>query len=152
MRRRAAIAALLAVALGACGPPSTDDDPLGSAGKRWDRIRTYVDQLESASGDRRTDPRNVVCNALGEDLRRALERRAGGRGQPDCQFLERIPLLNGSTRLGALEGAKEIKGPGPQRVTARVKAVREGRERSVPVEVTHSNPGNWEITALGDLP
>ena len=141
----AVICAVLALA--ACGP-GEEDDPEGAAARVWDRFRGYVGQLETARGPARDEPRRRVCYRLATPLRTRLAKTAGAEDLPQCPFLERVELLNGSRTLGPLRDVRVPDQPGPLTVRARFRA----DDALEDVEIQEVNPGNWEITRLAGLP
>ena len=155
MKVRAAGAALVAPAAlalllgGACGP-GTEDDPVGAATRTWDRVRGEVSRLRTARGPDRDSRRRVVCYRLSSRVMQELRAEVGGGGLPECRFIERLALLNGTTELGPLRSPVLEGPPGGPAVTGRAAAVRGERREVLTVVVQEVNPGNWEIVRLGD--
>jgi hypothetical protein len=149
---RIAVAVAVAVActlmaLTACGP-GEEDDPKGAATAVWDRFRGNVHRLTTATGRQREEPRRLVCYRLYPRLRQSLAERVGARDQPQCPFLDRVALLNGTRRLGPLQDLRVPDQRGPLTVRARITV----GDRVRDVELQEVNPANWQITRLAGLP
>ena len=155
MKARAAGAALLAPAAlallfaGSCGP-GEEKDPVGAATRHWDGLRRDVDRLRTARGAARDEPRRLVCYRLSSEVRGDLQAQARGGGLPDCPFLDRVALLNGTTQLSPLRSPTLDGPPGGPAVTGKVAALRGNRREVLTVVVQEQNPGNWQVVRLGD--
>ena len=143
------LAAAALMAGSACGP-GTEDDPVGAATRYWEGMRKDTARLRTARGADRDGPRRVVCYRLSTNVREELRRRAGGGGLPECPFIDRVALLNGSTRLGPLREPRVEEPNGGPAVAARFDAVRGRRREVLDVVIQEENPGNWQIVRLGD--
>lgn len=129
--RPAVILACLAMTAGAC---QDEPAPRDAAQATWRSVQTGV-AAGTAAG------RRQACYALHRNLQQARAARAGATADlPDCSWLRRDPLLDGSVRLGDLQDLKVS----PRRAEAGFQTA--GKPHTVAIE--RVNPGNWEIVEL----
>jgi hypothetical protein len=146
--RRAVGACLAAVALAGCGPGGGSDAEK-SARHLWDYVRQQAQRVSTGSRARRALARNHVCAALTQELDGKLARRYGGDATlPACEFVARVPALNGTTPLGDLRDLRVFQNRGVPQVTARYRLGTGAASRVERVEMTEVNPHHWLITGF----